>query len=287
MNAIKIKPKIISRTAIQTHGSEIQTSHEQQSNNEHTINEDIDLALSEMKAKYSSESYYRTSVALVNRINKHFGWEQGIIPIGQYERHMDDIIKFIIEQYNVKSKESLSAKLSAIMYPLKLVNYDGLLNNRGNLDRFTFSEGEPAHSMQWNEILDILDENIKSCGHPGGKIVAITYKYGYFVSINDIANTKIGTGAGASDDMEHNYLDFDRLSWTIIGDIEKNRLTKSFSVSKEYIDNIRGLIRKGSDWLISKKNGQPYKPPLAFRHLQLSGFTLNEIKAAHALKIDT
>jgi hypothetical protein len=93
----------------------------------------------------------------------------------------------------------------------------------------------------------------------------------------EIVQTKIEDVDGAGS----NFLDLEGLTWRIAGDINKNKPMKILYVEQEFADHVRHLVRKESNWLISKKGGQPYRAPVAMKHLQLSGFTLNQVRNAY------
>lgn len=230
--------------------------------------------ISNLRNKYTSDSYYRTSRSLINKINKRFGWEDDILPVKQYEQNFNKIIEFIMESYVIRNHEMLSVKLSAIRYPLKLYEYDGdFMHKHIELKDIQYSQKQTGEN--WSSIVQLLDNYIIHCHHPGGRIVASAYKYGYLVSMTDMIRTKVDQF-----DEGYNYLDLDKLHWTIQGDIDKNRPGTVISVSKEFVDIVKTNIRKGSVWLISKKGGFQYTSPVAMKHLGLSGFNLNQIKHA-------
>ena len=233
------------------------------------------INLTELREKFTSDSYYRTTHSIVNKINNHFGWEESILPILKYEDHFDEIMRYLVDTYVIHRKETLTAKLSAITHPLKIIGYTGhLLNMRSHLKKINIPDNSNTY-IEWDEIVKILETNIYNCRHPGGKIIALTYKYGYLLSISEITKTKI-------DNREKtlNYLDLDDKIWYIVGDINKNKPERQFNVNVEFIDLVRKLIRVGSSWLISKKAGNPYTSPVAMKHLNLSGFTINQVKRA-------
>lgn len=234
----------------------------------------IGYNISNLRNKYTSDSYYRTSRSLINKINKHFGWEADILPVNQYEQNFNKIIVFIMDSYVIRNHEMLSVKLSAIRYPLKLYEYDGdFMHKHVELKDIQYSQKQTGEIENWSSMVQLLDNHIIHCCHPGGRIVASAYKNGYFVSMTDMIRTKVD-----QHDEGYNYLDLDKLLWTIQGDIDKNRPGTVISVSKEFVDIVRTNIRKGSVWLISKKGGFQYTSPVAMKHLGLSGFNLNQIK---------
>lgn len=234
----------------------------------------IGYNISNLRNKYTSDSYYRTSRSLINKINKHFGWEADILPVNQYEQNFNKIIEFIMDSYVIRNHEMLSVKLSAIRYPLKLYEYDGdFMHKHVELKDIQYSQKQTGEIENWSSMVQLLDNHIIHCCHPGGRIVASAYKNGYFVSMTDMIRTKVD-----QHDEGYNYLDLDKLLWTIQGDIDKNRPGTVISVSKEFVDIVRTNIRKGSVWLISKKGGFQYTSPVAMKHLGLSGFNLNQIK---------
>jgi hypothetical protein len=230
-----------------------------------------------LRTKYTSDSYYHKSRSLINKINTHFGWGADILPIKQYEQNFNKIIEFIMESYVIRNPEMLSAKLSAIRYPLKLYEYDGdFMHKREELKGIEYAQRQIGETENWSSMVQLLDNHIINCCHPGGRIVALAYKNGYFVSMVDMIRTKVDEF-----DEGYNYLDFEKLLWTIQADINKNRPGVVITVSKEFIDIVKTNIRKGSVWLISKKGGFQYTSPVAMKHLGLSGFNLNQVKHAY------
>lgn len=238
------------------------------------------LDMSTVKDRFTSDTYFRTSNSLINKINTHFGWPKGIIPIKNYEQQFTDIIKFVIDTYSVYTKEALSAKYSAIICPLKIIEYDGPLMDMRELLEAAHIPARSNGSKTWSDMTDILDQNFLKSKHPGGKIVAMAYKYGYFLSLSDMVHTRIDPGG--EDDLDHNYLNLETGCWCIRGDIHRHKQSQTLSVSDEFIHSVKGLLRKGSKWLVSKKGGQPYRSPVALKHLDLSGFTINQLRNAYA-----
>lgn len=238
------------------------------------------LEMSSIRDRFTSDAYFRTSNSLINKINQHFGWSKGSIPIKNYEKHFTDIINFIINTYSIYTKEALSAKYSAMICPLKIIEYDGpLMNMREQLDSATIPDRNSSdNSMSWSDILMVLDQNFNKSKHPGGKIVAAAYKNKYLLSIADMVNTRVDPDG--EHDMDHNYLDLDNHIWYIRGDINKHKQSQNIDVSEQFIQIVKELLRKGSKWLISKKGGQPYKTAVALKHLDLSGFTINQLRNA-------
>jgi hypothetical protein len=239
------------------------------------------LDLVNLRGQFSSDSYYRTTISMVNKINKQYHWTEGTLPIQQYEQHFKKIMQFVVDTYTIKSREALAVKYSALIHPLKIVGYEGELLDKSTALKDILiiqAQKDDIPSLRWSHIIKVLDKNIKECGHPGGRIVALSYRYGYILSISEMVHTVVG----GSVDGE-NYLDLDGLIWHIVGDINKNKPGRSFDINIEFAELVRPLIRKNSTWLISKKGGQPYKSVVALKHLQLSGFTLNQVRHTYNL----
>lgn len=234
-----------------------------------------------IKERCSSDSYYRSVHSIINKINKHYGWNKDQLPIRKYENNINNIIKFIMDTYTIHNREGLAAKLSAITFPLKIHGYNGpLLNIKDELKNITYKPRETDTKTQdRNEIVEILNNNIENSRHPGGKIVAMVYKHGYMITLSDIINTKVDLR-----EPNRNFLDLSNGMWSIAPDISKNKPGKQFKISEECLKDISAFIRVGSSWLISKKGGLPYKSAVAMKHLDLSGFTLLDVKKAYGLK---
>jgi len=234
--------------------------------------------ISNLRNKFTSDSYYRTSRSLINKINRHFGWGEDILPVKQYEQNFNKIITFIMESYVIRNHEMLMVKLSAIRYPLKLYGYNGdFMDKHEELKDVDYTQNGGGNTSDWAGMIQILDKHINECSHPGGRIVALAYKNGYFVNMTDMIRTKVD-----APEEGYNYLDLKQLLWKIEGNIDKNRPNTVIKVSREFADFVKNNIRKGSVWLISKKGGFQYTSPVAMKHLGLSEFNLGQVKHAYS-----
>ena len=277
----RIKPTIVTKSvATEEPPVDVVTGTEEEV--EDSVWDEGDIVdIKELRERYSSDSYYRSSKALINKINKHFGWQPDTLPIREYEIHINQIIKFIVNNYAVYDKETLSAKLSAICFPLKAHGYDGeLLRKKDELGNITYPQragaGDGAVVKQsWDEMKATLDLYVKGSHHPGGRIVALTYKYGYLLPLADIVKTKV-----AHREQNKHFLDLDSGVWYLAPDIDRNKPGKEFQVDADYVSKIKGYIRTGSAWLISKKGGLPYTSQVAMRHLDLAGVSLQDVRKA-------
>lgn len=232
--------------------------------------------LPNIRNKFSSDNYYQSCKAVINKVNGHYGWPMDYLPISEFEARHDEIVQLMLDNYTIRNSDQLYSKMSHLYGAMKAAGYDGEFRNRGMAVRQVPVLPKPLekNTPSWNEMLVKFDQALQNCSHIGGRVIALTYKHGYTLRCGEIANTCI------EDKKGYNYLDTTDLIWHIRAEKTKNRTSRSFSVTREYIDAIKGYIKKGG-FLVSKKSGLPYTGNFTLSTVGLSGFTVNDVRNAY------
>ena len=232
--------------------------------------------LPSIRGKFSSDNYYQSCKAVINKVNGHYGWRIDYLPISEFESRHDEIVQLMLDNYTIRSSDQLYSKMSHLYGAMKAAGYDGEFRNRRMAVRQVPVTPKPLvkDTPSWNEMLAKFDQSLQGCNHIGGRVIALTYKHGYVLRCGEIANTCIEDKEG------YNFLDTERLVWYIRSERTKNRTDRSFSVTREYVDAVKRYIKKGG-FLVSKKSGLPYTGNFTLSTVNVSGFTVNDVRNAY------
>ena len=232
--------------------------------------------LADYKDKFSSSGYYSSCKAIINQINEHFGWEREMMFIREYEKHYDEIVKFILSHYTIRDPTQLGAKMAHLIYVMKLMGHVGqfdlkqkglyLLNIENNPKQRDFDP--------WETILERIDKEMECVKSLGGYMILLCYKHGYPLRIGDIVSTTINP----TEDL--NYLDLDNRVWHILAARTKNRRARNFEVTQEFCDQVRKNIHDGG-YMVCRNNGVPYKSLPTMHLLGVEGLKVVEMRNSY------
>lgn len=234
------------------------------------------IYLPDIRGKFTSDNYYRSCKAIVNKVNGHYGWPIDYFDVTEYERHHDEIVQIILDSYTIRNNDQLSSKMGHIYGVMKVAGYHGTFQDKGMSLKQVPVHPKPLikSTPDWSKMTELLDQSIKTATHPGAIVLALCYKYGYVLRCGEIANTCI------RNNPKYNYLDTESYVWNIRSILTKNRQDRSFSVTKEFIASIMPYI-KHSGFLISQKSGRPYTGNFTLATVGLTGFTVNDVRNSY------
>jgi len=234
------------------------------------------IYLPTIRNKFSSDNYYQSCKAVVNKVNGHYGWPMDYLPISEFETRHDEIVQLMLDNYTIRNSDQLYSKMSHLYGAMKAAGYKGEFRNRRMAVRQVPVIPKPLvkQTQTWDEMLVRFDQALQECNHIGGHVIALTYKHGYVLRCGEIANTCIEDKEG------YNYLDTENLVWHIRAERTKNRTDRSFSVTRAYVEAVKRYIKKGG-FLVSKKSGSPYTGNFTLSTVGLSGFTVNDARNAY------
>lgn len=232
--------------------------------------------LPDFRHKFSSDNYYKSCKAIINKVNSHFGWNVDFFQPELYEKHHDQIVQILIDNYTIRNTDMLTSKMGHIYGVMKVVGYKGTFTDRALALRQIPIIPNPLikNTPDWNEMVSRINKAISEANHTGAIVIGITYRHGYVLRCGEIANTCTKRVDG------YNFLDMEGLRWWICADQTKNSKDRSFPVTEEYIKELRPYI-KATGWLVSKKNGQPYTGNFTLSTVGLLGLNVNEIRNAY------
>jgi hypothetical protein len=234
------------------------------------------IYLPDYRHKFSSDNYYKSCKAIINKINGHFGFVMDYLPVSEYETLHDDIVQVLLDNYTIRNNDQLSSKMGHIYGAMKVSGYSGSFMNKGMKLQLVPIEPQPLVKdvPLWIDMLGLIKKAIALTPHTGGFVLGTTYFHGYVLRCGEIANTC------TIEHSKYNFLDCVNKKWHIRADLTKNRRARTFSVSQAYLDEIAPYIKK-TGFLISKKNGQPYKGNFTLATVTLCGFTVNDVRNSY------
>ncbi len=232
--------------------------------------------ISDYKDKFSSAGYYSSCKALINQINEHFGWEREMMFIREYEKHYDEIVKFILDHYTIRDTTQLGAKMAHLIYVMKLMGHVGQFDvKQKGLYLLNINQNPKQRDYDsWDKMLERIEQEMNCVKSLGGFMILLCYKHGYPLRIGDIVSTSINPTE------DFNHLDLDNRVWNILAARTKNRRARSFEVTQEFCDDVRKYIHS-SGYLVCRNNGQPYKSLPTMYLLGVEGLKVVEMRNSY------
>jgi len=225
--------------------------------------------------KCSTTGYFRSCRAIINKINRHYGWDEDIMPIRKFEEHYDEIVQFLLNNYMIRDHNQLGSKTAHIIYMMKMVGYNGPFITKQKALYSLPIEIKPVEKNydEWEDLVEKMKLEMLRCRSLSGYMVLLCYTRGYPLRLGDIINTNINKPVNESS----NWLDLETRTWYINKDYTKNRRARQFEISKELADDIEDKVHE-SGWLVCRNNGQPYKSQVVLKHLGVHQFKVNQVR---------
>lgn len=232
--------------------------------------------LPSIREKFTSDNYYRSCKAIINKVNSHFGWSMDYLHVTAYEQHHDEIVQVMLDNYTIRNNDQLSSKMGHIYGAMKVAGFHGTFQEKGLALKQVPVHPKPLvkNTPCWSDMTETLNQAIKNAAHPGAIVLALCYKHGYVLRCGEIANTC------TKDNPKYNYLDTKECIWYIRAALTKNRQDRFFPVTQKFIEDISPYI-KSSGFLISKRSGQPYTGNFTLATVGLQGFTVNDVRNSY------
>lgn len=209
--------------------------------------------MDDLRCKFRNKDTIRSYFGMIDKINRHYGWEEKIVHYDLIADRARDIMELLKQWYHVPNPKVLKEKLSKISGVMTrcIGHEDHVIKSLiRNMDREVPTESgwstlRVDEVPEWTELQPKLTALASTDSVPG--IVALVYSYGYVFRVGQLFDTLVN-----EDDGVHNYWDTYNSIWKMR--IQKNRTEIDVDVDRELSDRFQYY----QGWLLAKANGAQY-----------------------------
>lgn len=215
------------------------------------------VTLESLKTDMHPPSFKRYQT-IINKLNKHYGWEEGILHIDKLNQKKEELVPVMIELWNINNRAQLMQRFGAISSLITRA-----LGTKEHEFRYFFKDADrkidfsaPAVTLKnvpkWEDVQKEM-EKLRETNSVTGK-VALIFSHGYALRVGEIFDTRVGE-SDTDDDNERNFLNLKTGEWTIRR--QKNGRHKKFTINEELRQELEKRT-SGKQWLLSKNTDAPY-----------------------------
>lgn len=207
---------------------------------------------------YANEKTLKNYQSVLNKVNKHYGWDIDIVYFDRMDNNAKEIAKFLYKGYKITNTAQFAQKMAALSSLMKATGFqesNNLTIMVKHAGKFLSVEDTslPSEIPDWEVLQPKLVELGKIdniCG-----IIARIFSYGYVLRSSEIFETRVD-----EDNDFDNYLDLNGCKWYIRK--QKNGTEKIFDVDPELCQSLKAncdrRLPTSPMWLLCKANGDKY-----------------------------